>query len=137
MDFSLRLLPSTLLSGNRRATYRLELTSHTCPWIRDSRTRAEAVRDLVKRLPQFAPAWMELVFLTDQKDERLAAIENGLAANPDPETKGILQINKALTLNTEGDKQGAVLLLGNLVLDPNSTLGTETLAKFSLANILK
>jgi tetratricopeptide (TPR) repeat protein len=106
-------------------------------WIRDSGKRAEAVHDLVKRLPQFAPAWKELASLADQKEERLAAIENGLAANPDSETKGTLQINKALALNTEGDKQGAVLLLAKLILDPNSTLGTEHLAKFSLANIVK
>jgi hypothetical protein len=98
--------------------------------------KPEAVRDLVQR-PQFAPAWKELAYLADQKDERLAAIEHGLAANPDPETKGTLQINNALALNTAGDKQGAVLLLGNLILDPNWTLGTGHLAKFSLANILK
>ncbi|MBK5292997.1 MAG: hypothetical protein JJE04_15165 [Acidobacteriia bacterium] len=43
--------------------------------------------------------------------ERLAAIEKGLAANPDSETKGILQIYKALALDRAGDNRGAIQLL--------------------------
>ena len=65
------------------------------------------------------------------------AIDKGLAANPDPEMKGILQINNALILDRRGDHEGAVRLLGKLALDPASTYATEHLAKVTLANVAK
>jgi hypothetical protein len=69
--------------------------------------------------------------------EKVAAIDQGLAANPDPDTKGTLTINRALILDRRGDREEAVWLLGELALDPASTFGTEHLAKFTLANILQ
>lgn len=65
-----------------------------------------------------------------------AAIERGLAANPDAETKGILENNKALILLRKGDREGAIRLLGELALDPESTYATEHIAKVSLATII-
>ena len=47
----------------------------------------------------------------------------------------ILLLNKALALNRQGKKNEAVAMLGTLALDPQSTLGTETLAKFTLLQI--
>lgn len=105
-------------------------------WMDDAGKKAEAVRQLVKRVPEFAPAWKELAALTDDDAEHLAAIEKGLAANPDAETNGILQINKALILNRKGDHDGAVRLLGELALDPASTYATEHLAKVTLSSIV-
>jgi hypothetical protein len=64
-------------------------------------------------------------------------VEKGLAANPDSETKGILQINKAIALDRSGDHAGAVRLLGELALDPTSTFATEHLAKVTVANFVK
>ena len=72
---------------------------------------------------------------TDADAEKLAAIEKGLAAKPDGETKGILLINKALINYRLGDHEGAVRLLGELALDPASTYATEHLAKVTLARI--
>ena len=103
----------------------------------DADTRAGIVHQLVRGVPSFAPGWKELATLSEDDADRLAAIERGLAANPDGETKGILQINKALILNRKGEHEGAVRLLGELALDPASTSATERLAKFSLANIAK
>jgi len=105
-------------------------------WIQDSVQKEKAVRQLVKDLPQLAPGWKELATLVDDK-ERLLTIEKGLAAGPNSETKGILQINKALLLNRSGDHDGAIRLLGELALDPNSSGDTEQMAKASLANIVK
>ena len=85
------------------------------------------------QVPRFAPAWEDLANTLDRDVDRLAAIERGLAAEPDPETKGMLLINKALVLDRAGDHNGAVKLLGELALDPESTYGTEHLAKASLA----
>jgi len=104
-------------------------------WIQDSAQKEKAVRQLVKDLPQFAPGWKELSTLVDDK-ERLSTIEKGLAASPDAETKGILQINKALALNLSGNHDGAVQLLGEVALDPNSPGDTEQMAKASLAMIV-
>jgi tetratricopeptide (TPR) repeat protein len=106
-------------------------------WMDDVQEKAAAVQQLVQRVPGFAPGWKELADLADDDAERLSAIERGLAANPDAETKGILQINKALILHRQGDHKGAVSLLGELALDPGSTSATEHMAKVTLANIAK
>jgi tetratricopeptide (TPR) repeat protein len=102
-------------------------------WMKDQGERARAVRKLVEQLPHFAPAWKDLAALADNDSDRLAALEQGLAANPDPETKGMLRINKALILKRHGDHDGAIRMLGELALDPNSPLDIEHLAKTSLA----
>jgi len=105
-------------------------------WMKDAAKREHAVREMVKLIPQFAPAWKEFASLCDDEGERLTAIENGLAANPDAGTKGMLKINKALVLNLKGKHDDAVRLLGELALDPNSTFGTEHSAKAALSILL-
>jgi len=104
-------------------------------WMDDAGKKADVVRRSVQRVQGFAPAWKELAIQADTDAERLAAIEKGLAANPDAETKGTLLINKALVLDRSGDHDGAVRLLGELALDPASTYATEHLAKVTLANV--
>ncbi|MFD0727164.1 tetratricopeptide repeat protein [Lysobacter brunescens] len=106
-------------------------------WMDDPERKAEAVRQLVERIPRFAPVWKEQAILAGSSTEKLAAIEKGLAANPDGETKGILTINKALIMAGNGDHDGAVQLLGNLALDPTSTYATEHLAKVTLASLVE
>jgi tetratricopeptide (TPR) repeat protein len=106
-------------------------------WVDDPGKKAAAMSQLVKRVPGFAPAWKEQAMQANTDAEKLAAIEKGLAANPDGETKGILLINKALILDRGGDHEGAVRLLGELALDPASTFATEHLAKVTLANVAK
>lgn len=100
-------------------------------WL-DPPTKASLVRQMVERHPHFAPAWKELSLLLNG-DERLEAIEKGLGANPDRDTRGLLHLNKAMVLNEQGKREEAVRLLGELALDPESTLATEHLAKSSLA----
>jgi tetratricopeptide (TPR) repeat protein len=102
-------------------------------WMEDQAQKESAVREMVKQIPQFAPAWKEFASLCDDDDERLAAIEKGLAADPDAETKGMLEINKALALNLKGDRAAAIRLLGELALDPGSTLGAEHSAKAAVS----
>ena len=107
-------------------------------WINDPGKKAGAVRQLVKSVPQFAPAWKELAsVLPDNDPNLLATIEKGLAADPDAETMGTLRINKALVLNGQGNHAGAIQLLGELALDPKSTYATEQMAKASLAMLAK
>ena len=100
--------------------------------------RKKAVLEsLVARFPGFAPAWKELAALLDDPGDRLRAIERGLAAGPDPETRGMLLLNKALVANQLGDRAAAIAILGDLALDPASTLATETLAKATLAQVIE
>jgi tetratricopeptide (TPR) repeat protein len=104
----------------------------------DDLPRKKAVLEgLVARFPGFAPAWKELAALLDDPDDRLRAIERGLAAGPDPETRGMLLLNKALVANQRGDRGAAIAILGDLALDPGSTLATETLAKATLAQVIE
>jgi tetratricopeptide (TPR) repeat protein len=90
---------------------------------------------MVARCPAFAPAWKELAALLEDPADQLRAIEAGLGGNPDGETRGVLLINKALILHQRGKQDAAVAILGELALDPASTLATETLAKAALAQI--
>jgi hypothetical protein len=48
----------------------------------------------------------------------------------------VLLINQALLLHRRGDREAAHRILGTLVLDPRSTLGTEMSAKATLALLL-
>jgi tetratricopeptide (TPR) repeat protein len=105
-------------------------------WTENETQKDGAIREMVKQIPQFAPAWKEFASLCHDDDERFAAIERGLAANPDAETKGMLEINKALVLNLKGDRDAAVRMLGELALDPKSTFGTEHSAKAALSILL-
>jgi len=104
-------------------------------WL-DEEKKAAAVRLLTERVPGFAPAWKELVLLTDNDAEKLSLIEKAMALQPDAETKGVLETNKALVLARRGEHKNAVQLLGELILDPSSTIGTEHLAKVALASLV-
>lgn len=104
-------------------------------WIDNPQQKAQMIGMLVDKLPSFAPAWKEYALQCEEPADRLAAIEKGLAANPDAETKGILLINKALILDHQGDKEAAKKILGNLALDPNASFANEHLAKQTLAMI--
>jgi tetratricopeptide (TPR) repeat protein len=102
-------------------------------WVDAPGKKGELVRRMVTQVPRFAPAWKDFADTLDADVEKLAAIEKGLSADPDPETKGMLLINRALVLNIAGDRSGAIKLLGELALDPKTTFSTEALAKASLA----
>ncbi len=103
----------------------------------DNANKRALLEGIVEKYPTFPPAWWRLSGLLDDADARLRAIARGLAHDPDPETKGMLLINRALVLHGRGDRDGAVSLLGELALDPQSTLGTEMLAKNLLANVVR
>lgn len=103
----------------------------------DETTKRRALEGIVAKWPTFAAAWWQLVMILEDDDARFHAIEKGLGANPDAETKGMLLINKALTLARRGDKESAARILRELADDPDCTAGTEALAKFSLAGIVE
>ena len=106
-------------------------------WETDPAKKKAILEQMVKQSPKFPAAWKELALLQDDDNAKLKMIENGLSHSPDGETKGILLINKALVLDRQGKREEATRILGELALNPESTLGTEHLAKVALANLLK
>jgi tetratricopeptide (TPR) repeat protein len=92
---------------------------------------------LVRDAPGFAAVWKEVAVRTNDETQQLAALDRGLQAHPDGETMGILTANKAIILYHRGRRDDAIRLLGELALDPNSSLGTEFIAKATLTSLLR
>lgn len=105
-------------------------------WMDNEQKKRAVLEQIVKTCPKFPPAWKELAVLRQGDPAKLDAMEHGLSQNPDGETKGILLINKAIILERQGKRDAAIQMLGDLALDPESTLATESLAKFTLRNLL-
>lgn len=105
--------------------------------VQEEQEKRSILEQMVKACPRFPAAWKELAVLRPDDASKLNAIEHGMSENPDGETKGILLINKAIILDRKGDRDSATRILGELALDPQSTLATESMAKFTLANLLK
>lgn len=106
-------------------------------WLTNPQEKSQMVQRFVSQIPSFAPGWLELAALSSTDPSILSAIDSGLSANPDPETKGLLLINRALLLERRGDHEGAVRVSGELALDPASTYGTEHMAKVTLAYLVQ
>ncbi|WP_298425986.1 hypothetical protein [uncultured Kordia sp.] len=105
-------------------------------WITDPKEKLQMTELLVSNFPTFAPGWKDYSSLLEG-EKRKKAIEKGLSLNPDVETKGILLINKALTIANEENKEQAIKILTNLIFDSTTTLGNRELAKFALNTISK
>jgi tetratricopeptide (TPR) repeat protein len=103
--------------------------------ISDKNKKINIARNLTEKYPDFAPAWKELAIFSDDNNEKMQFIENGLKNNPDSETKGILLINKALILNSNNRQKEAIEILNGIILDKNSTVGNKTLAQFAVDSI--
>lgn len=82
------------------------------------------------------PAWKDLAALLDDDADRLRAIEQGLAGRPDPQTLGLLLVDKALILANNGNRDEAISILGTLAVSPDSTLAAEHHAKATLAILI-
>lgn len=105
-------------------------------WENDAGRKKSILEQLIKQSPKFPAAWKDLALLQEDAKVKLEFIENGLSHAPDGEVKGILLINMALTLNEQGKRDEATRILGELALAPESTLGTEHLAKVALASLV-
>ena len=76
---------------------------------------------LVQQFPFHAPAWELHATFIDDPTMRLTAIERGLDARPDPDTRGSLLVRKALTLHNLGQRTVALELLATLSETQDST----------------
>ena len=104
-------------------------------WAGDSSKKLQLAKAIIEKAPTFAPAWKELAVLSNNKEEKEKAIAQGLSNNADAETKGILLINKAITLSESGKKGEAITLLGNLIFSKDATTANVEMAKFTLQSI--
>lgn len=104
-------------------------------WL-DGPKKIESLQNISTKVPDYAPVWKDLINFAASDEVALRFIENGLKANPDAETYGILLINKALILHRNNKQKDAISILGALALDPASSLGTEKLAKQTLAQLV-
>ncbi|MDI1260218.1 tetratricopeptide repeat protein [Aquabacterium sp.] len=106
-------------------------------WVNDESQKRQFVAALTERIPNFAPGWKERAQFEDDPQLRLSALNKGLAARPDEETKGYLLVNKAIVLHQQGKREDAVSILGTLALDPHAPVDVELMAKKTLANMLR
>ena len=113
-------------------TYRAFVGIESAP---DRAAKQALAESLVRRLPRYAPGWKELAALRDDPAARQVAIDAGLAADPDRETRGILLLNQAVLLQAVS-RPAAIELLGGLILDPASSPASVALAKTLLTLIL-
>jgi tetratricopeptide (TPR) repeat protein len=147
-DKTLRLAPRGFFTAITAAQYLRQEAAGRLPrgtylqfvrleWAEIPAERLAATQKLVAAVPGFAPAWKELQVQLEDPTGRLDAIAKGLAADPDPETKGFLLINKALVLNLTGKEHEARDLLGAVALDRASPPDVEQSAKQALAMMFK
>jgi tetratricopeptide (TPR) repeat protein len=88
----------------------------------------------VERFPSHAPAWNLLANGIQDPSAKLTAIERGLAARPDPDTRGSLLILKASSLHALGQTTSALELLESLREAPDS-LSTQATATITAAAV--
>jgi tetratricopeptide (TPR) repeat protein len=104
-------------------------------WEESRQRKRERLEALTKAAPTFAPAWKDLAPLLDDPQSRLSALEAGLKADPDPETRGFLLVNKALLLARSDRKAEGIAILGDVATQANQPGDVQQLALFALKNV--
>jgi len=89
------------------------------------------LKQMIERYPTFAPPYLHSASLTPEPQQRLKLLEQGLACNPDRETKSRLLISKALAHHEAGDNESMRELLTNVVAG-ESTFITQRIANMLL-----
>jgi tetratricopeptide (TPR) repeat protein len=93
------------------------------------------VAQLVDKYPSHAPAWVLHAGFLEDPSEALSAIEHGLAARPDPDTRGSLLVQKALTLHAKGASERALEILEPLMASTGDSLGAHAKARIAAAHV--
>jgi tetratricopeptide (TPR) repeat protein len=90
---------------------------------------------LVEKFPSHAPAWAQHARFLENPSDRLAAIEHGLLARPDPDTRGSLLVEKALALHASGERELALDILDQLTGAVGNSAMTQVRAVLAAAVI--
>ena len=97
--------------------------------------KLKLARQILVAATNYAPALKECFLRSENEAEKTNYLARALAAQPDPETYGILAINSAIALQASGKKDEAVKALNDLVAAPDSTDGTVQGAKAVLQHL--
>ena len=100
-----------------------------------SEEKFKTLAELLRRSPAFPAAWSELANSLQDPGERMQAIEQGLAHDPDSQMRETLLLGKAILLSQQGQQSQAIEILEALVGDPDSTLGNLAVAQVVLAGL--
>lgn len=114
LDMLRREHAGLLSRGFSRAFVQLE-------WMKDQERKKQILRGITQQFPGFPPAWEELSLLLNDPQDRLIALDNGLAGDPDPDTKTTLLLNKAGLFASMGDMVAATTLYSMIADDPGVT----------------
>ncbi len=106
-------------------------------WKSGPEERAQVMRDIVQRAPDFAAAWQKLAGQETDPARRLALLEKGLACDPDDETRGMLLLNKAAVLEQQGEEEAAVAILIGILMDGWAPNSARSFAKVMLRRVFE
>jgi len=90
---------------------------------------------LVEKFPSCPAGWQTHANYLEDPTARLAAIASGLAARPDPDTRGFLSVNKALVLADQGRVDEAIAILKPLTESIGDSIPAHAAAYVALAMI--
>ena len=120
------------LSGSTITIHgRLSLATRIMP----REERGSIAAQLVQQFPTHAPAWELHAQFVENPAAKLEAIDRGLAARPDPDTRDSLLIQKALTLDVLGERERALKILEPMTASIGDSFGTQPKAFLALAMI--
>ena len=104
-------------------------------WQENDEDKIEVLTDIIERASNFSPAYQKLANLTEDHAQRLELIDTGLSHHPDNETRGMLLLNKAAIVNLNGDSTEATAILGELIVDDETTANVVAIAKAALYSL--
>jgi len=90
---------------------------------------------MVEKWPSHTPAWAQHARFLENPSDKLAAIERGLLARPDPDTRGSLLVQKALALHASGKRELALEILDALTVAAGGSPQTHVQALVAAAMI--
>ena len=100
-------------------------------WAEEEAKDVIAAVDFICSHPQYQNAAIGLLSICMGQGASIRAFgrDDGLKHEPDPETRGMLLLNKAAIENLRGHRDEAIALLGELVLDGETTSSVAAMAK--------
>ena len=100
-------------------------------WMPKEKQRS-ILSQLVEKHPSFAAAWNEYANFEPDAQKRLYALERGLAAAGDADTRGALSVKRALILAELGHRDQAVMQLQRIAADDTGSASAQAMAKAML-----
>jgi tetratricopeptide (TPR) repeat protein len=97
--------------------------------------RRSTAEQLVQKFPSCPAGWQTHANFIKDPTARLEAIDRGLAARPDPDTRGFLSVNKALVLADLGKVDAAIGIVKPLTDSIGDSISAHAAACTALAMI--